>query len=342
MILLVSEVQELRADADKPGRGAVVESKLDKQRGPVATILVQEGTLRVGDALVVGMVSGKIRAMVDDKGNAIKEAGPSTPVEITGLAEVPVAGDLFEVVDDERKARDIAETRQTKAREERLQTRVSLQNLSSMVASGQIQDLNLVLKTDVAGSIEAISQVLGQLEQEEIRVNIIHAGVGDVTESDVLLASASQAIIVGFHVRVEPQSRVVAEEIGIDVRIYQVIYDLVDDVRAAMVGMLTPVFEEAILGHAEVRATFKVSRLGVIAGCYVTDGLIRRGAKLRVKRGSEVVHEGTLDSLKHLKDDVREMAQGFECGISLDRFNAWQEGDVIENYVVKELRRETL
>jgi translation initiation factor IF-2 len=344
MILLVAEVQELRAEVDTPARGAVVESKLDKQRGPLATILVQEGTLHVGDAIVVGMVAGKIRAMADDKGRPIKEAGPSTPVEIMGLSEVPIAGDLFEVVDDERKAREIAEQRHTKVREERLQAHVSLQNLSSMVASGQVKDLNIIVKTDVAGSIEAISQALSQIQQtdNEIRVNIIHAGVGDVTESDVLLASASNAIIVGFHVRLETQARMIAEETGIDVRLYTVIYDLVDDVQKAMLGMLAPVFEEAILGHAEVRATFKVSRLGVIAGCYVTDGLIRRGAKIRIRRANDIIFEGALDSLKHLKEDVREMAQGFECGISLDRFNNWQEGDIIEAYVVKELRRETL
>jgi translation initiation factor IF-2 len=342
MILLVAEVQELRAEAEKPASGAVVESRLDKQRGPLATILVQEGTLRVGDALVVGMVSGKVRAMVDDKGNPVREAGPSTPVEVTGLSEVPVAGDLFEVVVDERKAREIAEERQMKARAERLQVNVSLLDLSNMVASGQIKDLNIIVKTDVAGSIEAISQALSQIEQGEIRVNIIHGGVGDVTESDVLLASASQAIIVGFHVRIEPQARMIAEEMGIDVRLYQIIYDLIDDVQKAMVGMLTPIFEEVVLGHAEVRAVFKITRVGTIAGSYVTDGQIRRGAKVRVRRAGEVVHTGTLDSLKHLKDDVREMAQGFECGIGIDNFNAWQEGDIVEAFQVRELRRETL
>ncbi|HEY3376830.1 MAG TPA: translation initiation factor IF-2 [Armatimonadota bacterium] len=342
MILLVAEVQELRAVADQPAFGAVVESKLDKQRGPLATILIQEGTLHVGDAIVVGMVAGKIRAMADDKGRSIKEAGPSTPVEIMGLSEVPVAGDIFKVVDDERKAREIAEERHLQVRSERLQAHVSLQNLSSMVASGIVKDLNIIVKTDVAGSIEAISQALGQVEHEEIRVNLIHAGVGDVTESDVLLASASNAIIVGFHVKIEQQARLIAEESELDVRIYTVIYDLVDDVQKAMVGMLAPIFEEAILGHAEVRAIFKVSRLGVIAGCYVTDGLLRRGSKIRVKRAGELVYEGGLDSLKHLKDDVREMAQGFECGISVDRYNGWVEGDIIESYIIKERRRETL
>ncbi len=342
MILLVSEVQELRAEADKPGRGAVVESKLDKQVGPMATMLVQEGTLKVGDALIVGMVSGKIRAMTDDKGRPIKEAGPSTPVVITGLAEVPVAGDLFESVDDERKAREIAEMRQQKARVERLQTHISLQNLSSMVASGIVQDLNIIVKSDVAGSIEAISQALSQVTQNEIRVNIIHAGVGDITESDVLLASASNAIIVGFHVHIEALARSIAEETGIDVRLYQVIYDLVDDVEKAMVGMLAPIFEEVVLGHAEVRAVFKLTRAGTIAGSYIKDGLVRRGAKVRILRGGEKILESTLDSLKHLKDDVREMAQGFECGIGVDNFNAWHEGDIIEAYVIKELRRETL
>ena len=342
MILLVADVQELQADAVSAARGAVVESKLDKQRGPLATVLVQQGTLQVGAALVLGMVSGKVRAMTDDRGNPMKEAGPSTPVEITGLSEVPVAGDLFEVVADERKAREIAGERQQKAREERLQTNVSLQNLSSLVASGLVKDLNLIVKSDVAGSIEAISQITSQIEHAEIHLNIIHAGVGDVTESDVLLAQASQAIIVGFHVRIELQARLMAEEFGIDVRLYQVIYDMADDIEKAMIGMLTPIFEEAILGHAEVRAVFKVSHVGTIAGCYVKDGLVRRGAKVHVLRAGELIHTGTLDSLKHLKDDVRELAQGFECGISLNAFSTWQEGDIIECYVVKELRRETL
>ena len=342
MILLQAEMQDLHAQADIPAHGAVVESKLDKQRGPVATVLVQQGTLHIGDALVIGMVSGKIRAMSDDKGRPLREAGPSTPVEITGLSEVPVAGDLFDVMDDERKARDLAEQRQLKARDERLQTHMSLQNLSNMVASGQVRDLNIIVKSDVAGSIEAISQALSQNVHAEIRVNIIHAGVGDITESDVLLASASDGIIVGFHVRTEPQARLIAEEAGIDVRSYQVIYDLVDDVQKAMVGMLKPIFEEAILGHAEVRAVFKITRFGKIAGCYVTDGLVRRNSKARVKRDGELVHEGAVDTLKHLKDDVREMAQGFECGISLDSFSDWKEGDVIESYIIKELRRETL
>ena len=342
MILLVAEVQDLHAEADKPARGAVVESKLDKQRGPVTTVLVQEGTLRVGDALVVGMVAGKVRAMTDYTGQAMKEAGPSMPVEITGLATVPVAGDLFEVLGDEREARVVAEQRQLKAREERLQTHVSLQNLSNLVAAGAVKDLNIIIKTDVAGSIEAISQALGQVESSEIRVNIIHGGVGDITESDVLLASASQAIILGFHVHIEAQGRMIAEEAGIDVRIYQIIYDLVDDVRKAMVGMLTPILEEVVLGHAEVRAVFRITRVGVIAGSYVTDGQVRRGTKVRVKRAGEVIATGNLDSLKHLKDDVREMNQGFECGIGLDNFSAWQEGDIIESYQIKELRRETL
>ena len=342
MILLVAEVQELRAESDKPARGAVVESRLDKQRGALTTILIQDGTLHVGDALVVGMVSGKIRAMADDKGRPLREAGPSTPVEILGLTIPPEAGDLFEVVSSERKAREIAESRILKARDERLSAHVSLQNLSSMVASGIVKDLNIIVKTDVAGSIEAISHQLSQIEHEEIRVNIIHAGVGDITESDVLLASASNAIIVGFHVKSEMQARMIAEEAGIDLRVYTVIYEIVDDIEKAMLGMLAPIFEETILGHAQVRAMFKTSRYGVIAGCYVTDGVMRRGAKIRVKRGDEVVFTGVLDSLKHLKEDVREMATNFECGISLNNFNAWQENDIIECYIIQELRRESL
>ncbi len=342
MILLVADMGDLKSDATKAARGAVVESKLDKQRGPVATVLVQEGTLRVGDAIVAGMISGKIRAMADEHGKPMKEAGPSTPVEITGLSEVPVAGDLFISVADEKVARTIAEERNLKARDERLQAHVSLQNLSSLVASGLVKDLNLIIKADVAGSIEAISQVLSQIEHQEIRVNIIHAGVGDVTESDVLLASASNAIILGFHVRAEPQAKIMAEEASIDVRVYQVIYDLADDVQKAMIGMLTPIFEESILGNAEVRMVFKVSRVGVIAGCYVKNGLIRRNAKVHIKRNGETIHTSNLDSLKHLKEEVREMAAGFECGIGIDGYSDWVEGDVIECFVMKELRRETL
>jgi translation initiation factor IF-2 len=342
MILLVADVADLKSDATKPARGAVVESKLDKQRGPVATVLVQEGTLRVGDAIVAGMISGKIRAMADEHGKSMKEAGPSTPVEITGLSEVPVAGDLFITVADEKIARTLAEDRNLKARDERLQAHVSLQNLSSLVASGLVKDLNLIIKADVAGSIEAISQVLSQIEHSEIRVNIIHAGVGDVTESDVLLASASNAIILGFHVKAESQARLMAEEASIDVRIYQVIYDLADDVQKAMIGMLTPIFEESILGNAEVRMVFKVSRVGVIAGCYVKNGLIRRNAKVHIKRNGETIHTSNLDSLKHLKEEVREMAAGFECGIGIDGYSDWEEGDIIECFIMKELRRETL
>jgi translation initiation factor IF-2 len=342
MILLTAELLELHGDPNKPAKGAVVESRMDRQRGAIATLLIQEGTLKVGDALVVGMVPGRVRAMTDDKGSPIKSAGPSTPVQITGLGEVPVAGDLFEMVADEKKAREIAEQRRLKARAERLQATVSLQDLSNLVASGLVNDLNVIVKCDVAGSIEAISHALGQIEQGEIRINLIHAGVGDVSESDVLLASASQAIIVGFHVRIEAQARAIAEEAGTDVRIYQVIYDLVDDIEKAMVGMLKPVFEEAVLGHAEVLQVFRISKLGSIAGSRVRDGLMRRGAKVRVLRSGEKVKEGNLDSLKHLKEDVREMAQGFECGISIDGYNDWQEGDIIECYVIRELRRETL
>ena len=342
MILLVAEVQELRAVREGKAKGAVVESKLDKQRGSVSTMLVQQGTIKVGDALVVGMVAGKIRAMFDDKGKAIKKAGPSRPIEITGLPEVPIAGDLFEVVESEKKAREIAKDRLEKAKSENLQARVSLQNLSSMVASGVVKDLNVIVKSDVAGSIEAISNAISQIKTDEIRVNIIHAAVGDITESDVLLASASSAIIVGFHVKSEAQARIMAGEIGIDVRIYTIIYDLVEDIEKAMVGMLAPVFEEQVLGHASCRAIFKSSKAGVVAGCLVIDGVIRRDSKIRIRRGDETVYEGNLDSLKHIKEDVKEMATNFECGISIDKFNAWQEGDVLESYIIQELRRESL
>ena len=342
MILLVAEVQELRAVRDGKAKGAVVESKLDKQRGSVSTMLVQQGTIKVGDAVVVGMVAGKIRAMSDDNGKPIKKAGPSRPIEIIGLPEVPIAGDLFEVIESEKKAREIAKERQEKARSENLQARVSLQNLSSMVASGVVKDLNVIVKTDVAGSIEAISNAISQIKTDEIRVNIIHAGVGDITESDVLLASASAAIIVGFHVKSEIQARIMATEIEIDVRIYTIIYDLVEDIEKAMVGMLAPVFMDVILGHASCRAIFKSSKAGVVAGCMVIDGVIRRDSKVKIRRGEEIVYEGNLDSLKHIKEDVKEMATNFECGISIDKFNAWEEGDILESYIIQESRRESL
>ncbi|KPJ64492.1 hypothetical protein AMK68_01570 [candidate division KD3-62 bacterium DG_56] len=345
MILLVADLQELTAERDKLARGAIVEAKLDKRRGPVATVLVQEGTLRRGDATVAGVTSGKVRAMTDDRGEGVAFAGPSSPVQIMGLSSVPAAGDILEVVPNERTAKQIAEQRQLEQRQRELRPsagRVTLQDFYEKMQEGETKDLNIVLKCDVQGSIEALQKSLEQLHHEEVQVRVIHAGVGDISQSDVMLASASNAIIIGFNVRIEPQGRHAAQDEHIDIRVYQVIYDVINDVKAAMLGMLEPVYEEVVLGRAEVRATFSISRVGIVAGCMVTEGRIVRGASVRVLRDGEVVHAGSVDSLRHLKEDVNQIAQGSECGIGVAGFQEWQEGDIIEAFQEQEVRRETL
>jgi len=345
IILLVTDLQELTAERDKPARGTIVEAELDKRRGPVATVLVQEGTLRRGDAVVAGPTSGKVRAMKDDRGDAVAFAGPSSPVEIMGLSSVPAAGDILEVVPDERAAKQIAEQRQLEQRQRELRPgvgRVTLQDFYERMQEGESKDLNIVLKCDVQGSIEALRKSLEQLHHEEVQVCIIHAGVGDVSQSDVMLASASNAIIIGFNTRIEPQARHTAQDEHVDIRVYRVIYDVINDVKAAILGMLEPVYEEVVLGRAEVRATFDISRVGTVAGCMVTEGRILRGASIRVLRDGKVIHAGTVGSLRHLKDDVNEMAQGFECGIGVTGFQEWQEDDIIEAFQEQEVRRETL
>jgi len=344
MILLVAEVQDLKADPNVPAVGTIIEAELDKQRGPVATVLIQEGALRVGDSVIAGTAHGKVRAMTDHTGRAVKTAGPSRPAVITGLDTVPQAGDVLEEVSGERLAKAVTSSRQVLERADRVKaiTRVTLQDLYQQIQTGEVRDLNIVLKVDVQGSIEAIAKSLQELGTAEVRTNILHAGVGDVSESDVMLAAASSAIIIGFHVRCEAQARALAGEQGIDVRLYQVIYDIIDDVKAAMVGLLAPVFEEEVLGQAEVKALFKVSRLGTVAGCGVTRGRMVRGADVRVLRGGEKVFQGKIESLKHLKDDVREVQEGYECGILTPGFNDYQIGDVLEAYRTKEVRRETL
>jgi len=344
MLLLVAEMQDLKADPNVPAVGTVVEAELDKQRGPVATVLIQEGTLHVGDSVIAGTAHGKVRAMTDHTGKRIKAAGPSRPVQITGLDSVPQAGDVLEEVSGERLGKALSDSRQVIERADRMKSvaRVSLQDLYQQIQTGEVKDLNIVLKADVQGSIEAIGKSLQQLGTAEVRTNIIHAGVGDVTESDVMLAAASSAIIIGFNVRGEAQAKALAEEQGIDVRLYQVIYDIIDDVRAAMVGLLAPVYEEEVVGRAEVKAVFKASKVGTIAGCGVTKGKIVRGADMRVLRGDQKVHQGKVDSLKHLKEDVREVLEGFECGIFSTGYSDVQIGDVIEVYRTREVRRETL
>ncbi len=340
MILLVAEVQELKSNPNKRARGTVIEAELDKGRGPVATVLVQHGTLNVGDALVAGNYFGKVRAMVNDRGRRVKQAGPSTPVEVLGLSDVPNAGDAFMVFEDEKKARSIAEAREAKQREANRgeNSRVSLDDLFKQIQEGDVRELPLIIKADVQGSVEALRGALEKIDVEGVKVNIIHTGVGAITESDVILASASNAIIIGFNVRPEPNARATAEAEKVDIRLHRIIYDAIEEMEQAMTGLLDPEYQEAVIGHAEVRQTFKVSSVGTIAGCYVTDGKIRRDGLARVIRDGVVTYEGKIDSLKRFKDDAKEVAQGYECGITLENFNDVKEGDVIEVYVMEEIK----
>ncbi|CAM4339144.1 translation initiation factor IF-2 [Paenibacillus phoenicis] len=337
MILLVAEVNEYKANPDKRARGAVIEAELDKTRGPVARVLVQHGTLKVGDAFVAGNCFGRVRAMVNDRGRRLKEAGPSTPVEITGLTEVPQAGDPFMVFEDERKARSIADKRATMQRQSDLgaNTRVTLDDLFRHIKEGEIKDLNVIIKADVQGSVEALRGALEKIEVEGVRVKIIHSGAGAITESDVILAAASNAIIIGFNVRPDNQTKATAEQEKVDIRLHRVIYNAIEEIEQAMKGMLDPVYKESVIGHAEVRNTFKISKVGTIAGCMVTSGKITRTAEVRLIRDGIVVYEGKIDSLKRFKDDAKEVAQGYECGITLDNYNDIKEGDVIEAFVME-------
>lgn len=340
-ILLVAEVQELKANPNKRARGTVIEAELDKQRGPVARVLVQHGTLKVGDAFVAGVRFGRVRAMVNDRGRRLKEAGPSTPVEITGLTEVPQAGDPFLVFEDERKAKEIAERRATKARQAELNasTRVTLDDLYKHIQEGEMKELNVILKADVQGSLEALRGSLEKIDIEGVRVKTIHAAVGAISESDVALASASNAVIIGFNVRPEPQAKAAADLEKVDIRLYRVIYQAIEEIEAALKGMLEPEYREAIIGHAEVRETFKVSKIGTIAGCMVIDGKILRSAEARIVRDGIVIYEGQIGSLRRFKDDVKEVPQGYECGISFEKFNDIKEGDIIEAYVMETVER---
>lgn len=341
MILLVAEVQEFKANPDKRARGTVIEAELDRGRGPVATILVQNGTLSIGDPIVVGSTYGRVRAMINDRGRRIKKAGPSTPIEITGLQDVPQAGDQFMVFEDEKKARSIGEYRGMKRRENErgANTRVSLDDLFERIKEGEVKEINVIIKGDVQGSVEALRGSLEKLDVEGVRVKIIHTGVGAITESDVILASASNAIIIGFNVRPEPNARSMAESEKVDVRLHRIIYNVIDEIEAAMKGMLDPEFKEKVIGQAEIRQTFKVSKVGTIAGSYVIEGKITRDSKARVIRDGVVVFEGKLDSLKRFKDDVKEVAQGYECGITLENFNDVKEGDIVEAYVMETVTR---
>ncbi|MGN7470187.1 translation initiation factor IF-2 [Brevibacillus sp. SAFN-007a] len=339
-ILLVAEVQELKANPNKRARGTVVEAELDKGRGPVATVLVQQGTLRVGDPIVVGSTYGRVRAMVNDKGRRLKEAGPSTPVEITGLNDVPQAGDQFHVFEDEKKARAIGEARAAKQRESerRESSRVSLDDLFQHIQEGDIKELNLIVKGDVQGSVEALRGSLEKIDVNGTRVKIIHTGVGAITESDVTLANASNAIIIGFNVRPEPNARSMAEQEKIDIRLHRVIYTVIEEIEQALKGMLDPVYKENIIGQAEIREVFKVSKVGNIAGCYVTEGKLSRDAGARLIREGIVIYEGKLDTLKRFKDDAKEVNAGYECGLTLERFQDLKVGDVIEAFVMVEVK----
>ncbi|WP_101843922.1 translation initiation factor IF-2 [Halobacillus sp. Marseille-P3879] len=341
MIVLVSEMEEFKANPNRPAFGTVIEAELDKGRGPVATLLVQNGTLNVGDAIVVGNTYGRVRAMVNDLGRRVKTAAPSTPVEITGLNNVPQAGDRFLVFEDEKKARSIGEARAQKQLEaDRSSTaKVSLDDLFSQIKEGEIKDINLILKGDVQGSVEALAGSLEKIEVEGVKVKIIHTGVGAITESDISLAAASNAIVIGFNVRPDGNARKAAESEDVEIRLHNIIYKVMEEIEAAMKGMLDPEYEEKIIGQVEVREIFKVSKIGTIAGSYVTDGKITRNSGIRVIRDGVVIYEGEIDALKRYKDDAKEVMQGYECGITVKNFNDLKVGDIIEPYVMEEIER---
>lgn len=341
MVLLVAEMQELKANPDRKAVGIIVEAELDKGKGPVATALVQKGTLRVGDVVVSGTSHGRVRAMIDDKGKRVKKATPSIPVMILGLSEVPEAGEYIYVVDNEKKARYYTEIRKEKIREEQMKAsqKVSLDDLFEQIQSGEVKELNVIIKADVKGSVEAVKQSLAKLETEEVRVNIIHGGVGGITESDVMLASASNAIIIGFNVRPTLTAIDISKRESVDIRTYRVIYDAIEDIESAMRGLLDPDIVEEAIGRAEIRATFKVPNVGMVAGIYVLQGKITRSSKVRLLREDVVIYEGDISSLKRFKDDVREVQSGYEGGLSLENYNDIKEGDIVEAYILKEVKR---
>lgn len=340
MVLLVADMKELKANPNKQAKGVVIEAKLDKSRGPVATMLVQRGTLDTGDTVLAGSVIGRIRAMYNDKGKKVKKAGPSTPVEIIGLTEVPTAGETFYEVDDEKTAKHLMERRKRQEREKSINatSKVSLNDLFNQIEKGKLKELNIIVKADVQGSVEAVKQSLEKLSNDQVKVKVIHANVGGITETDVTLAKVSNAIIIGFNVRPEPLAKDMAEKEEVEIKQYSVIYHAIEDVEAAMKGMLDPEYEEKVIGNAEIRQIFKVSNVGTIAGCYVTNGKVSRNAGIRLIRDNVVVHEGKLISLKRFKDDVKEVSAGYECGIQIENFNDIKEGDVLEVYIMEEVK----
>jgi translation initiation factor IF-2 len=344
MILITAEMQELKGNSARNAKGTVIEAKLDKGRGPVATLLVQNGTLHVGDSILVGTTYGRIRAMFDDKGKKIKAAGPSIPVEILGLSEVPAAGDKFNVTKDEKTARDMADKRKQKERNEHLQSthKVSLEDLYSQIQEGKVKELDVIVKADVQGSVEAVRQSLEKLSTDNVKIRVIHGAVGAITETDIILATASNALVIGFNVRPDVNAGNLAEKEKVEIKTYRIIYDAIDDIKAAMIGMLDPVYKEVILGKAEVRTIYKISNVGTIAGCYILDGKITRNSSVRVIRDGIVIFESTLASLKRFKDDAKEVATGYECGLSVEKFNDLKDGDIIEAYTMEETKPKQL
>ena len=340
MVVLTAEVQELKANPNRPARGTVIEARLDRSRGPIATLLVQNGTLKQGDVIIAGTAVGRVRVMTDDKGRTVKTAGPSIPVEITGLADVPAPGDEFNAVSDERMARELVEQRRQAEKDAaaKLNTKVTLDNLFAKMQEGEMKELNLIVKADVQGSAEALKASLLKLSNDEVRVKVIHAGVGAVNESDILLASTANAIVIGFNVRPDAAAQASAARARVDVRMYRVIYDAIDEIEAALKGMLAPKYKETVIGHAEVRQTYKVSAVGTVAGCYVKDGRVSRDAQVRILRDNVVLHQGTVGSLQRFKDSVKEVAAGYECGMSIEKFNDIKEGDVFECFVMEEIK----
>ncbi|MGN1307203.1 MAG: translation initiation factor IF-2 [Faecousia sp.] len=340
-VIMTAELAELKANPNRAAKGTVIEARLDKTRGPIATLLVQNGTLHKGDLIIAGTAVGKVRVMMDDKGRSITEAGPSIPVEITGLAETPTPGDEFDAVADERMARQLVEQRKQKEKEAaaKLMSKVTLDNLFAKMQEGEMKELNLIVKADVQGSAEAVKASLEKLSNEEVRVRVIHAAVGAINESDILLASTANAIVVGFNVRPDSAAAASAQRSNVDLRMYRVIYDAIDEIEAAMKGMLAPKYREAVIGHAEVRQTYKVSAIGTIAGCYVKDGKVTRDAQVRVLRDNIVIYEGNIGSLQRFKDSVKEVAANYECGMSIEKFNDIKEGDIFECFVMEEVPR---
>ena len=340
-LVVLAEVQELRANPNRAARGSVIEARLDKGRGPIMTVLVQNGTLHTGDLIIAGTAVGRVRVMTNDKGKRVNEAGPSVPVEITGMSEVPSAGDTFNAVSDERMARELVEQRKEQKRSESLggNRKVTLDDLFSQIQQGALKDFNIIVKADVQGSAEAVKSSLEKLSNDEVRVRVIHSAVGAINESDVMLAATSGAVIVGFNVRPDNAARDSIARSGVDLRLYRVIYDCINEIEAAMKGMLAPKYQEALIGHAEVRETYKVSKVGTVCGCYVTDGRIQRGCKVRVLRDNIVIHEGDLASLRRFKDDVKEVVENFECGMQVEKFNDIKVGDIIECFVMEEIKQ---